>query len=105
MIDYYLKFPTEHHAFWAFHDAGCTSQDENGNNFIVSTTHDYCIDLIGIITEGGKWEYQGEEFVMIEAPVTLPGYHVNMRILKGDIAENLRPFVINTPQTPYRIFG
>ncbi len=25
--------------------------------------------------------------------------------LRGDIAESLRPFVINTPQTPYRIFG
>lgn len=105
MIDYYLKFSTEQEAFQAFQEAGYTSQDENGNEFVISATHDYCVDLIGTITEGGKWEYQGEEFVMTEAPVTLPGYHVNVRILRGDIAENLKQFVINTPQTPYRIFG
>lgn len=105
MLDYYLKFTTEEEAFQAFQEAGYTSQDENGNEFVISATHDYCVDLIGTITEGGRWEYQGEEFVMIEAPVTLSGYHVNVRVLSGDIAETLRPFVIDNPSSPYRIFG
>ena len=105
MLDYYLKFSTEEEAFQAFKEAGYTSQDEEGKEFVISATHDYCVDLVGSIYKGGKWEYQGEEFVTIEEPVKLDGYHVNVRILRGDIADNLRPFVIDNPQTPYRIFG
>lgn len=105
MIDYYLRFTTEQEAFQAFKEAGYTSQDENENEFVISATHDYCIDLIGIIIEGGKWEYQGEEFICTEEPITLEGYHANVRMMRGDIADNLREFVIDVPQTPYRIFG
>lgn len=105
MLDYYLKFTTEEEAFQAFKEAGYTSQDEEGKEFVISATHSYCVDLVGDIYKGGKWEYQGEEFVTIEEPVKLDGYHANVRILSGDIAENLRTFVINNPTTPYRIFG
>lgn len=105
MLDYYLKFSTEQEAFQAFQEAGYTSQDEEGNEFVISATHDYCVDLVGTITKGGKWEYQGEEFITIEEPIVLEGYHANVRILKGDIADNLRAFVIDNPKTPYRIFG
>lgn len=105
MLDYYLKFTTEEEAFQAFKEAGYTSQDEEGKEFVISATHSYCVDLVGDIYKGGKWEYQGEEFVTIEEPVKLDGYHANVRILSGDIAENLRPFVIDNPTTPYRIFG
>jgi len=105
MLDYYLKFTTEEEAFQAFKEAGYTSQDEEGKEFVISATHSYCVDLVGDIYKGGKWEYQGEEFVTIEEPVKLDGYHANVRILSGDIAETLRPFVIDNPTTPYRIFG
>jgi hypothetical protein len=105
MLDYYLKFTTEEEAFQAFKEAGYTSTDENGKEFVISATHSYCVDLVGDIYKGGKWEYQGEEFVTIEEPVKLDGYHANVRILSGDIVETLRPFVIDNPTTPYRIFG
>lgn len=105
MLDYYLKFSTQEEAFQALKEAGYTSQDEEGKEFVISATHDYCVDLVGTITEGGRWEYQGEEFVTVEEPITLDGYHVNVRILRGDIAECLRPFVIDNPRSPYRIFG
>ena len=106
MIDYYLKFSTEEEAFQAFKEAGYTSQDEEGREFVISATHSYCVDLIGTIYEGGRWEpNENGEMITIEEPVKLNGYHVNVRILSGDIAENLRPYVIATPVTPYRIFG
>ena len=106
MIDYYLKFSSQEEAFQALKDAGYTSVDENEKEFIISATHDYCVDDIGIIWEGGQWEFNEQgEMVTIEEPVQLQGHHINIRILRGDIAENLRQFVINTPQTPYRIFG
>ena len=43
--------------------------------------------------------------ITIEEPVKLDGWHINVRILSGDIAENLKDFVIDNPKTPYRIFG
>jgi hypothetical protein len=106
MIDYYLKFTTEEEAFQAFKEAGYTSQDEEGKEFIISATHQYCVDEVGTIYKGGKWEpNESGEIVLIEEPVRLDGWHINVRILSGDIAENLKDFVIDNPKTPYRIFG
>lgn len=106
MIDYYLKFTTKEEAFQAFKEAGYTSQDEEGKEFVISATHSYCVDLVGDIYKGGKWELnESGEIITIEEPVKLEGYHANVRILSGDIAETLRPFVIDNPTTPYRIFG
>jgi hypothetical protein len=106
MIDYYLKFSTEHQAFQTLKYAGYTSQDEEGREFVISATHSYCVDLIGTIYEGGKWETnENGEIITIEEPVKLNGYHVNIRILSGDIDECLKSYVIPNPATPYRIFG
>lgn len=106
MIDYYLKFSSQEEAFAALKDADYISADEEGKEFIISATHDYCVDEVGTIYKGGKWEpNESGEIVMIEEPVKLDGWHINIRILKGDIAENLREFVIDNPKTPYRIFG
>lgn len=105
MIDYYLRFASEEEAFQTFQEAGYTSKDENDKEYIISATHDYCVDVVGTIYKDGKWEVQGEEFVTIEEPIPIEGYHVNVRILRGDISDNLRAFVINTPKSPYRIYG
>ena len=106
MLDYYLKFTTEEEAFQAFKEAGYTSQDETGKEFVISATHQVCVDLVGTIYRGGKWEPNEEgEMIVIEEPVKLDGYHANVRVLSGDIAETLRTFVIDNPSSPYRIFG
>ena len=106
MIDYYLKFSSQEEAFIALKVAGYTSADEEEKEFIISATHSYCIDEVGTIYKGGKWEpNEVGEMITIEEPVKLDGYHINVRILSGDIAENLKPFVIDNPKTPYRIFG
>jgi hypothetical protein len=106
MLDYYLKFSSQEEAFTALKDAGYTSTGEEGKEFIISATHQYCVDEVGTIYKGGKsgFNEQGET-VMIEEPVKLDGYHINIRILSGDIANNLRKFVIDNPNTSYRIFG
>jgi autonomous glycyl radical cofactor GrcA len=106
MIDYYLKFSSQEEALQELKKAGYTAKDENENDFVISATHEYCVDLVGDIYKGGKWESTEEgEILVIEEPVKLEGYHVNVRILSGDIAENLKDFAINTPRTPIRIFG
>ena len=106
MLDYYLKFTTEEEAFKAFKEAGYTSQDEEGKEFVISATHQVCVDVIGTIYRGGKWDMNEQgEMIAIEEPVKLDGYHANVRVLSGDIAETLRTFVIDTPNNLYRIFG
>lgn len=105
MLDYYLKFASEQEAFDVFKEAGYTTTDMNGREVIISSTHEFCIDLIGTIYQGGEWEFQNGQIIIIEEPVAIPGYHANVRMIHGDIADCLRPFIIDRPQTPYRIFG
>ena len=118
MIDYYLKFSSREEALSALKVAGYTMPreqiyeiDENltayqDEDFIISATHQYCVDEVGTIYKGGKWEpNESGEIVVIEEPVKRDGWHINIRILNGDIAENLKDFVIDNRKTPYRIFG
>jgi hypothetical protein len=126
MLDYYLKFSSKEEAFAALKDAGYTSVHkdtqwevivvdgeeeiiaigEEEKEFIISATHEYCIDEVGTIYKGGKWEpNESGEMITIEEPVKLDGWHINIRMLSGDIAETLKDFVIDNPKTPYRIFG
>ena len=118
MIDYYLKFSSKEEALSALKVAGYTMPKEqiyeiDGNltayqdeDIIISATHQYCVDEVGTIYKGGKWEpNEAGEMITIEEPVKLDGWHINVRILSGDIAENLKDFVIDNPKTPYRIFG
>lgn len=105
MTDYYLKFSSEEQAFSELKKAGYTAVSVYGDEFVIGSTHEYCIDLVGIITKGGKWEYVGEELVTIEEPTVVEGYHVNIRMLTGNISSNLNSFIIDGPKTPYRIFG
>lgn len=44
---------------------------------LISCTHDYAIDEVGVIYHGGTYDEQGE---VIEPPVAIPGWHVNSTI-------------------------
>ena len=55
------------------------------------------IDIIGIITEPGIYDTEGNE---ITPPVALEGFHVNSIILMPD----MEPYQI-TPTTPRRVFA
>jgi hypothetical protein len=41
---------------------------------LVTASHTFAIDEVGILTEGGSYDAEGE---VIEAPTVLPGWHVN----------------------------
>jgi hypothetical protein len=41
---------------------------------LIAASHTFAIDEVGILTEGGSYDAEGE---VIEAPTVLPGWHVN----------------------------
>lgn len=105
MLDYYLKFTSQEEAFSALKEAGYT-QIFDGKETIKTATHEYCIDEVGTIYENGEVGFDNEgKLVIINPPTQLEGWHINIRMIRGDISENLLPFVISTPQTPYRTFA
>jgi hypothetical protein len=50
-MTHYLKFPNEKTAKQLLEEAGFLDEDKN----IICCTHDYAIDVVGVITEGGEW--------------------------------------------------
>lgn len=105
MIDYYLRFTSEEEAFTALKEAGYVTKDLQGNEIIAIATHEYAVDQIGVIYRGGQWGFNENGPYTIEEPIKLDGWHINIRMVSGDIAENLLSFVIPTPQSPYRVFA
>lgn len=60
-------------------------------------TADHAIDVVGVITEGGEWDEEGNEVV---APTTLPGFHVNYI---GNLPEGWEQYEV-TPKKPFQVF-
>lgn len=59
------------------------------------------IDTLGIITEGGEWDEDGE---VITEPTVLEGWHVNIRLVDSEDAGPLQPYLI-TPNSPIRVWA
>ena len=77
-----------------------TVTDEEGNETeqLQAYTANHAIDVIGIITEGGEWDDEGNEIV---APTVLSGWHVNYL---GDLPTGWESYEV-TPSTPHRVFA
>lgn len=77
-----------------------TVADEGGNESeqLQAYTHEQAIDVVGVITEGGEWDEEGNE---IQAPTTLPGFHINYL---GNLPTGWEAFEV-TPDTPHRVFA
>ena len=61
-------------------------------------TANHAIDVVGIITEGGKWDDEGNELV---APTVLSGWHINYL---GDLPEGWESYEVS-PEFPHRTFA
>ena len=98
----FFKFADEAAWLTAARAAGfmITVTDEEGNETeqLQAYTSSHAIDVVGIITEGGEWDENGNELV---APTTLPGYHINYQ---GDLPEGWESYEV-TPSNPYRVFA
>ena len=92
-MTYYLKFPNENTAKQLLEEAGFLDGDKN----IISCTHNYAIDVIGIITKGGEYDEEGN--VIVE-PITLLGWHINY---VGELPSDWEQYLV-TPEEPVRVF-
>ena len=77
-----------------------TVTDEEGveSEVLQAYTRDHAIDVVGIITEGGEWDEEGNELV---APTVLDGYHVNYQ---GALPDGWEQYEV-TPTQPSRKFA
>jgi len=93
----FFRFPDEATWLTAARDAGFIVTDEEGTERLAAYTKDHAIDVVGIITEGGEWDEDGN---VVVPPTTLPGWHVNYQ---GSLPEGWEQYVV-TPETPARVF-
>ena len=77
-----------------------TVTDDEGvdSEVLQAYTRDHAIDVIGIITEGGEWDEDGNETV---PPTILPGWHVNYQ---GALPDGWDAFEVK-PGSPHRIWA
>ena len=85
MIDLMLRFETEQDFIDFLSSQNMVNVDDDNNITPICFTHDYAMDIIGIIP-----------------PDT--GYHTNLRIISDDI--DITPFQTYsvTPNSPYRVW-
>ena len=101
MTDLYLKFASEDEAQSVLYTAVAPLTDEDGN----TTTEGYMkphyanIDTIGVIYEPVPVDAPEDYF-----PVPKDGWHVNVRLMDGEDAAALEPYLIY-PKQPIRIWG
>lgn len=92
----FLKFDTQEH-WQSFAELLYDTRLDNDGSAKLVAKNDATIDVIGIITKGGKWDADGNEMI---APVVLDGWHVNFI---GELPEELICFMV-WPKNPVRLF-
>ena len=98
----FFRFTDEAAWLTAARDAGflVTITDEEGNETeqLQAYTHAHAIDVVGIIAEGGEWNYEGEEIV---PPTILDGFHINYL---GELPDSWGALEVK-PEIPVRVFA
>lgn len=91
MITHYLKFASEAEAI----ERLACYRDADG---WIAASHSHALDVIGTITTPAVLDADGN---VVSPPVTLDGYHVNLR---GRLPDGCAANVV-TPATPQRVFA
>ncbi len=88
-------------------DEGNETQTPDGDPYLVTHTHDYAIDVVGVIYEptgNMLTDDEGNEYPEM-APVD--GWHVNMRLVGDAVRETVEALDEThgvTPETPMRVW-
>jgi hypothetical protein len=100
----YLRFPDQETALSVLQEANLTyTNPETGEIKVITASHTHAIDVIGDIYTSGVYDIDIEGTpITVDEPIKLDGYHINMI---GEIYEELKDYIIEPPQTPYRVFA
>ena len=90
---YFLKFPNEKTALSKLKSAGFINED----NEIISASHSHAIDVVGVITQGGEYDKEGN---VITQPITLSGWHINY---VGELPSDWEQYLVS-PEFPVRVY-
>jgi len=97
---HFLRFTDEQTWTSAATAAGFFSEpDADGNTTLAAYTHDHAIDVVGIISRGGEYDFETGEVIV--APTVLDGWHVNFI---GTLPTGWDEFLV-TPQHPARVWA
>ena len=94
----FLRFPDEPTAMSELRQHGFVQNNEQGEEVVITASHQWAIDCIGTIARGGEYDDEG---AVIVAPTVLAGFHVNY---SGELPDGWEEFVV-TPAAPYRVFA
>jgi hypothetical protein len=119
--DFYIKLPSEADmpaALAAFYKQDTTTEvdDETGEEtvvnvgdaYLVSTTHDYAIDLVGVIYEPTGETLTDAEGNEYPATAPLDGWHLNIRLLNDTMRAAVEAIDATygvTPNSPSRVWA
>jgi len=98
--DYFLKCESRAQANTLLESAGLQVASDDG----YMPADGVSIYHVGVISTGGEWDEEGNEIV---PPVTIDGWHVNLR-LREELTEDQLAVLAGslvTPDTPRVIFG
>ena len=119
--DYFIKLPSEADmpttlAVFYRQDTTTEVDDETGEEtvvnvgdaYLVSTTHDYAIDIVGVIYEPTGVTLTDDEGNEYPATAPLDGWHLNIRLLNDTMraaVEAIDAAYGVTPNSPSRVWA
>lgn len=100
----YFKFTDQTAAFALAAADGLTGLDESGNPMLIRFSNRYAIDVIGTVYEPTGGTVTGSDGDSWTEMASIPGWHVNVRILDDTpLPVAFEPFEV-FPATPTREF-
>jgi hypothetical protein len=120
--DYFIKLPSEAdmptalRCLLSSQDSTTVVDPETGEEhvqlegepYLVSTTHDYAIDLVGVIYEPTGETLTDDEGNEYPETAPLDGYHLNIRLLNDTMREAVEAIEAEyglTPNSPSRVWA
>ncbi len=98
MKDYFLKFITQQQAMTELSSSGLIAT----SGPIGVANHSFAVDDVGVIAKSIDSTIEND--VYLPGFQSVPGYHVNIRMISGELPDSLLQFCVN-PNTPARVFG
>ena len=117
--DFYIKLASEADTasiFAAFYtqdyvtvvdEEGNETQTPDGDPYLVTHTHDYAIDIVGVIQKPTGNVITDEEGNEIPEMAPVEGHHINVRLVndnRRDDIEAINAIYGQAPVTPARVF-